>query len=931
MKPRKPILISKFGGIAPKFGSNLKTGMAVVAENVDLSSEKNLPIKSLVSVTPLIEPYNSLFHNGTAWMYGNNKDYIKWPIGSNTLLLSLDSGTAQKTVGAVTANLGQTPTAAPSIANLSAWDDYSDDTLFEWRESKVYPGSYFVINRGSLDNYLADYCTSLSGWTDQDNGTGATSTVQPIVQYTGEELNQGFRLLSGNATAGNYARIYRTTSTFQGLGDCHISIMFYITSVQADDGHRSGFSINVSTSVGTDLDIRICSDGIFAYTGSAWVNIGACPSLDAFHNMVIVYYSHINAPTRRAEIYIDSVRITATYADVGSSGNGTIGDIRFTMGGGTDGANRTVYIIFALIGSQPIPPNILSKGEPGRVTINGEAAVNGTLGALNSNEWDFGYNLAEGVKSGCLYAKWTLPSSDEYVFTASSVGTNEYYITKIAGGDPDLGDARSLMIDGRRYTRKLDSAGSLSAQQWSLGNKDDLAFITLYFEMADSSDPNIGVHKFMINRTRKTRIDINKLNPEIDESTLGAGWVPGNITGAVSYVVVKKRSVGGHVDYSGPSPVSSEVVCDADQVRITKPTISDANVTHWLIYRLSAGSFQFVAEVAVATASYDDNIASQDLGASLDTEYTSDQGNLITFAAPPTALEGMFGPHSGMIFFFKGATLYWTEPGYPDACSGYYSMNFPANIKRGFVINGTLAILTEIGPFRVDGTHPELLQPSQVLGDYPCISKAACKTSDGIYYLSHGGIALFNLFTSRLATLLHFTEDWFLQNIAADSTNYSKSMIEYNGRVFLFHSTGALINDIRSGLSQWTTMDLAAQACHKNISDGLLYVIGPGTNGICKLFSGTTYESREWKSGDLLGDSASIDKLWISCEVTGSGDITLKLYVDGTLVATKVMDLDSTLDRDTRLLFPEETYGKGAQVEVTGTGIVNEILVNYSE
>jgi len=74
---------------------------------------------------------------------------------------------------------------------------------------------------------------------------------------------------------------------------------------------------------------------------------------------------------------------------------------------------------------------------------------------------------------------------------------------------------------------------------------------------------------------------------------------------------------------------------------------------------------------------------------------------------------------------------------------------------------GSLAVLCEDGPYRVDGTHPELLHASKPLGKEPCLAAASCNGARGVYYLSDSGIALYNLVDSVVITNEAFTEDWF--------------------------------------------------------------------------------------------------------------------------------------------------------------------------
>ena len=400
----------------------------------------------------------------------------------------------------------------------------------------------------------------------------------------------------------------------------------------------------------------------------------------------------------------------------------------------------------------------------------------------------------------------------------------------------------------------------------------------------------------------------------------------GALTDTFSYIITTTRSVGGFTEESGPSTASAEITVAAKKILVTAPTISDSDVTFWNIYRISntSGEYQFAATVAVATTTYDDNNADTDLGASPTTWYTSDQGNTITWDKPQVTFDGMIAaePYTGMLFFWKGSTLYWTEPGHPDAMPAFYNMNFPSDIQRVFPFAGTLAVLTKTGPHRVDGPHPELLQPSKVLGEEPCISTAAAKTTRGIAYLSDTGIVLFNLVDTAIMTDERFTEQWFADNVTAAGA----FMEENDGKIYLFHSGGVLVMDARTRAVIFTTMDIVAYSSHVRPDTGELYYMDSA--GVKKLAGGTGTLTWTWQSGDLVGRHPE-DKDFEGIELIGSGVITATLYIDGTQVATKAMTFSQYRGRILKI-DSDVNNGRAMQVKLTGTGQFDEIIARYS-
>ena len=420
---------------------------------------------------------------------------------------------------------------------------------------------------------------------------------------------------------------------------------------------------------------------------------------------------------------------------------------------------------------------------------------------------------------------------------------------------------------------------------------------------------------------------VNGTAAPLGQTRPSAPTVASNGAGVLSdtfyYIITLTRSVNGYTDESGPSS-SANLTVGAKKILVTRPAISDSNVTHWNIYRMSndSGEYQFVAQVAAGWSTYEDNNADADLGASPTTWYTSDQGNSISFNKPQVTFDGLITePFTGMIFAWKGPTLYWSEPGYPDAWPSFYNMNMPSDIKRVIPFAGTVAVLTETGPLRVDGTHPELLQPSKVLGEEPCIGTAACKTSKGVAYLSDSGTVLFNLAETIVVSDDRFTEDWFKNNVSSAGA----FMIENDGVLYLFHSAGVLVVDTRPKTAIWFTLDIIAYAGHVRPDTGDLYYIDSA--GVQKPFSGSGVLAWTWQSGDIVGAHPG-DKPFQGIEVIGSGTITATLYADDVQQATKALSF--AMERYRTLNFPAETNVRAMQYKLTGTGQVNEVVVRYS-
>lgn len=77
---------------------------------------------------------------------------------------------------------------------------------------------------------------------------------------------------------------------------------------------------------------------------------------------------------------------------------------------------------------------------------------------------------------------------DDYKWSASGSGTNEYYCELTAGGNPNLTSPSEVRIDGSAATE--GTAGSLNAGEWDWGDNDSLGYSTVYVRLTGGGDPD---------------------------------------------------------------------------------------------------------------------------------------------------------------------------------------------------------------------------------------------------------------------------------------------------------------------------------------------------------------------------------------------------------------------------------------------------------
>ena len=206
-----------------------------------------------------------------------------------------------------------------------------------------------------------------------------------------------------------------------------------------------------------------------------------------------------------------------------------------------------------------------------------------------------------------------------------------------------------------------------------------------------------------------------------------------------AYVYTYVSTFGSLKEESAPSPPTSISTLPGGTVTVkgftTAPT-TNYNITHRRIYRSVTGattdSYQFVAEIPVATTSYDDTKTVAQLGETITT---------IGWTPPPSNLAGLVALPGGALAGFSGNTIYFSEPFYPHAWPTRYAINVPSKIV-GFGVFGTfVAVMTDRYPYIINGGIPGAMSVERVPSLEPCISKQSIISNEGgVMYASPNGL-----------------------------------------------------------------------------------------------------------------------------------------------------------------------------------------------
>ena len=332
------------------------------------------------------------------------------------------------------------------------------------------------------------------------------------------------------------------------------------------------------------------------------------------------------------------------------------------------------------------------------------------------------------------------------------------------------------------------------------------------------------------------------------------------------------------------------------------------NVTHKKIYRTNTGSgtteYQYVATVAVATATYNDAVASASLGAVLAST---------TWDAPPSDLAGLIALPNGCLAGFSKNLLCFSEPYLPHAWPVSYQVPLDYdNVAIGSYGNNIL-ITTKGTPYLAQAAAPGSVVVEKLEMGYACVSKRGfVDIGYTCVYPTINGLMVAGMNGIQLATAGILTQaDWQ----ALDPSTIHAYL--HDSKVVGFFGTtgGGFIYDTQTG--DFTLHDVNASAGYHNPATGTLSVV---SDGQIKQWEGGSAKTAIWKS--KLFTMPYPHNLGAAQVFASAYPVTLKLYADGVLQHTQSV---ASL-RPFRL--PGGYLADKYEIEVSGTATITAVMVS---
>ena len=374
----------------------------------------------------------------------------------------------------------------------------------------------------------------------------------------------------------------------------------------------------------------------------------------------------------------------------------------------------------------------------------------------------------------------------------------------------------------------------------------------------------------------------------------------------------------------GPPADPVELECAADaKVSLAIPALTQtgyAPASKIRIYRTSSGTsitdYLFAGEVPVGTASFTDDNAPGELGEPLSTR---------GYNPPEANLQGLCQLPNGVLAAFKDNEVHFSEPYLP------YAWKAAPVTTEGRVVGvcpgeGGLWVTTTKAPYFISGLTPDAMVQNKVTAIQAGVSKwSICDMGKAVVYASNDG-----LMTARGVEV---SPDWSFKFFTRDewrarfgSRLHLLHLNAHDGHLLGWFSDGApgfLVRFDETDTSFTRTTDPIMAATVHPVADALYVVAG----AVYEFKGSSSRKAFTWRSKDFILPKPMN---FGAVQVAGDGSVTVKVYADGVVRATKTLTLSG--DNFSVFRLPIGYLARRWSVEIAGAAdaTVTEVHVAVS-
>ena len=409
--------------------------------------------------------------------------------------------------------------------------------------------------------------------------------------------------------------------------------------------------------------------------------------------------------------------------------------------------------------------------------------------------------------------------------------------------------------------------------------------------------------------------------------------------------------VSAYGEEGPPSAASTVLLTDDNQTLNlsnlqTSTSRSNTNLATKRIYRSNTGSnttsFQFVAEVTLATTTYTDTSDNADLQELIPSTYHIAPPDDDTALYPEGPLKGLTALPNGVFAGFTGKRVCFSEPFLPHAWPVAYRITIEDEIVGISGTSNGVLVTTKGKPYLIVGTDPQSMSSLKVESSQACLNKSSIVDmgSYSLYASPDGLIGVEGAQVKNVTEQLITPSQW--------QANYYPSTLTgflWEGRYVGFYSTGSgyggFIFDPRGGLNTLTNLDASAlvRGGFTDPDDSQLYLIVSNT---IKKFQGSgTALTYNWRSRAFVAPKpTSMGFLKVDAE---SYPVRLKVYGDGTVIYNAIIaasgsaytvtgttpSFSTTAITEPIVRLPASVHTEFS-IEIEGATVVNEIAISES-
>lgn len=679
------IVLEAFAGEIPKIEPRyLPPQNGAVVSAARLTRGNLAPMRDDLTLTTLGAAATSIFLNGSTWLsWAADVDAVPGPVATDRLYLTRSDGAPQMYYDGAYYGLAlPRPTVAPTAALAGLTKQFTLTSNAE-------------VARFTLTNSVwVKSATTITATAAKDRATAAVGQI--LLADTKRAAKRLVACLPRTPATGD-----RLVIKTRGTGKLTI--------------HRNGKTIN-----GTASDLNLATGEramLFHYTGTTW--------------------TRTNIPDPKTIVRNDTAQITAENKSNISADSDK--DVIVWLPPSPYALGQVVFVERANRGEVTVNPYAAPMTIDGAATFKIPAKGdryaffhNGTewkalrfAGAFDDEHIRSSTHLSVAKDTAVEFITSSAPRTVLIDLPTATAGQTTR-VGALGGGDAIILPA-GLLIEGEAGVLEVDGAGdfvTLTAKStgWDASASD----VTGVDEDADAAAGQIIVAYTVRQRVTVTLPDTDLASDGdiIDVVRLGPrnvrveNMAPDNLAEYVLYAYTWVTSLG---EESSPSPVSDEILMAPGRTAtVTLPTSPPAGrlVTKKRIYRsvTSASGITdlfFIAETAVATASFSDTLKNLPQEAISTRDYDT----------PPASLRGLTAMPNGIMAAFSGREVYFSEPYIPHAWPVKYAQKVNSDIVGLVALGSSLIVLTKQNPWRLEGLHPDSMSLVKIEANFPCLAK----------------------------------------------------------------------------------------------------------------------------------------------------------------------------------------------------------------